>query len=112
MREGLIVYILNPRFEWDDSKAKAQEIRSRHGISFETAITAFDDPLQLRCEDVAHSTPQEEREILIGRMDNGVIITIVFTQRGELSRLISARRSERKEKTLYYENEKAHYYRP
>jgi len=103
------VYILNPGFEWDNDKAKRN--RRRHGISFEAAITAFDDPLQLRCDDAAHSTPQEEREILIGRMDNGVIVTIVFTQRGEVSRLISARRAERKEKTLYYENEKAHYHR-
>ena len=110
MRKALIVYILNPRFEWDDSKAKQNQ--SRHGIPFEAAITAFDDPLQLRFDDIAHSTPQEEREILIGRMDSGVIVTIVFTQREEACRLVSARRAERKERTLYYENEKAHHHRP
>jgi uncharacterized DUF497 family protein len=103
------VYILNPAFEWDDSKAKQN--RSRHGISFAAAVTAFDDPLQLRSGDIAHSTPQEEREILIGRKDGGVIVTVIFTTRGEVIRLISARRAERKERTLYYENEKAHYHR-
>jgi len=40
-------------------------------------------------------------------MDNGVIVTIVFTQRGNVARLISARRAERKEKDPYYENEKS-----
>jgi uncharacterized DUF497 family protein len=110
LRKALIVYILNTRFEWDDSKARQNQ--SRHGISFEAAMTAFDDPPQLRSADVVHSTPREEREILIGRMDNGVVVTIVFTQREEVYRLISARRAERKEKILYYENEKASYDRP
>ena len=103
------MYILNPRFEWDNSKAAKN--RSRHGILFEAAITAFDDPLQLRFEDAAHSQMQEEREILIGKMDNGVIVVVVFTQREEVFRLISARRAERKEKNIYYENEKAHHHR-
>lgn len=110
MSEDLIVYILNPRFEWDDAKDKQNS--SKHGIPFEAAITAFDDPIQLRGDDPVHSTPQEEREILIGRMDNGVMVAIVFTPREEVSRLISARRAERKEKILYYENEKAHHHRP
>lgn len=103
------MYILNPGFEWDDDKARRN--RGRHGLSFQAAITAFDDPLQLRSGDIAHSTPQEEREVLIGRMDSGVIVTIIFTQRGEVCRLISARPAVRKERTLYYENEKTHYQR-
>ena len=109
MREGLIVYILNPGFEWDNLKARQN--RRRHGIAFEKAITAFDDPIQLRFVDKAHSSLQEEREILIGRIDSGVILTIVFTQRGEVSRLISARRAASKEKAAYYEYEKTHYHR-
>jgi len=104
------VYILNPRFEWDHAKNRKNQ--TRHGISFEAAVTAFDDPLQLRFDDSAHSTAQEEREILIGSMDGGAIVTVVFTQREEISRLISARRAESKEKALYYENEKAHLHRP
>ena len=104
------MYILNPRFEWDETKAKQN--RNRHCISFEAAISAFDDPLQLRFDDIAHSTPQELCEILIGRMDNGVIVTVVFTQRGGMRRLISARRAVLKERANYYENQKAHYHRP
>jgi uncharacterized DUF497 family protein len=105
------MYILNmgPRFEWDASKASGN--RAKHGITFEAAMTAFDDPLQLRFYDAVHSTVQEDREILIGRMDNGVIVTIVFTQIGETTRLISARRAQRPERTRYYENEKAHHHR-
>ena len=106
------MYILNmgPRFEWDASKASAN--RAKHGIAFEAAITAFDDPLQLRFYDAAHSTAQEDREILIGSMDNGVVVTIVFAQFGETKRLISARRAQRPERARYYENEKTHYHRP
>ncbi len=106
------MYILNmgSRFEWDVSKASANRIK--HDIAFEAAITAFDDPLQLRFYDAVHSTAQEDREILIGRMDNGVIVTIVFTQFGETMRLISARRAQRQERTRYYENEKTHHHRP
>src|SRR5260370_33303096 len=99
---------MNPRFTWDASKASIN--RANHGIAFEVAITAFDDPLKLRFYDAIHSTTQEDREILIGRMDNGVIVTVVFAQVGEMTRLISARRAKRPERARYYENEKAHYH--
>jgi uncharacterized DUF497 family protein len=106
------MYILNmvPQFEWD--AAKASRNRNKHRITFEAAVTAFDDPLQLRSYDATHATAQEERETLVGRMDNGVIVTIVFTQRWDAMRLISARRAQRPERTKYYENEKAHHDRP
>ena len=52
------------RFEWDDPKAAAN--RRKHGVSFEDAITAFDDPWALRAPDPKHSTTSEERTWLIG----------------------------------------------
>ena len=99
------MYILNrlPRFEWDPDKARIN--KSKHGISFEVASTGFDDPLQLRFDDTMHSTLDEQRSILVGRVDDGIILTIVFTQRGEVLRLISARRAHRKERKRYYEQQ-------
>ncbi|TME69764.1 MAG: BrnT family toxin [Chloroflexi bacterium] len=47
------------RFEWDVQKAAVN--RTKHGISFEEAITAFDDPFALVAPDPRHSATEEER---------------------------------------------------
>ena len=52
-------YILKVRFEWDVQKAAVN--RTKHGISFEEAITAFDDPFALVAPDLRHSATEEER---------------------------------------------------
>jgi hypothetical protein len=90
------------RFDWDPGKATAN--LAKHGVTFEEAITAFDDPFALLAPDVAHSTPEEERRWLIGEADHGVLV-VVFTirQPGNVQRLISARRASRKERRGYEE---------
>jgi uncharacterized DUF497 family protein len=90
------------RFEWDDRKARAN--RAKHDISFEEAITAFDDPFALVAMDTRHSTPNEERTWLIGAADVGVLV-IIYTIReaGEVLRIISARRASRRERRRYEE---------
>ncbi len=52
-----------PTFEWDPAKAVAN--LERHGVSFEDAVTAFQDPLAKVHPDPDHSE-SEPREILIG----------------------------------------------
>ncbi len=93
------------RFEWDPRKAE-RNLR-KHGVSFEQAITAFDDPYALRALDLKHSTPDETREWLIGEADMGVLV-IVFTirQPSGVYRLISARTAKRKERKKYEELKK------
>jgi uncharacterized protein len=88
------------RFEWDDRKAESN--RLKHGIAFEEAMTAFDDPWALRAPDPGHSTPTEQRSWLIGESDSGVVV-VVFTVRqpGDIVRLISARGANRKERKRY-----------
>jgi hypothetical protein len=90
------------RFEWDARKGAAN--LTKHGIGFEEAITAFDDPFALVAPDVVHSTPEEERRWLIGMADHGVLV-VVFTLRhpGDVYRLISARRASREERKRYEE---------
>ena len=90
------------RFDWDAKKAVSN--RSKHGVSFAEAITAFDDPYALIEKDEAHSTLEETRESLIGEAEPGVLV-VIFTVReaGAVYRVISARKASRKEKKLYEE---------
>lgn len=90
------------RFGWDARKAASN--RSKHGISFSEAITAFDDPFALIEKDEAHSTAHEARELLIGEAEPGVLV-VIFTVReaGAVYRIISARRANRRERRLYEE---------
>ncbi len=93
------------RFEWDERKAESN--RLKHGIAFEEAITAFDDPCALRAPDPGHSTPTEQRSWLIGESDSEVVV-VVFTVRqpGDMVRLISARRANRRERKRYEESKR------
>jgi uncharacterized DUF497 family protein len=76
--------------------------RRQHGVPFDAAMTAFDDPFALVATDDAHSTPEEPREWLIGQSDR-VVLVVVFTKRanGEVYRILSARRASRRERQQY-----------
>ena len=89
-------------FEWDARKARTNA--AKHGVMFETAITAFDDPFALVAPDAAHSTATEPRWWLIGEADTGVVV-VVFTVRqpNDVRRIISARRASREERRRYDE---------
>ncbi len=90
-------------FDWDP--AKAAENRKKHGLSFEKAITAFDDPYALIAPDPEHSTQTEVREWLIGKSDGDVVV-VVFTVRqpDNVYRIISARNATRDERRSYEES--------
>lgn len=93
------------RFEWDPEKAA--ENAAKHGVSFDQAIKAFDDPDALFLSDPAHSEG-EVREILIGTADDAGIVLVVFTERrGDAIRIISAREATRKERRRYAKDEAA-----
>jgi uncharacterized DUF497 family protein len=74
------------QFEWDP--AKARQNRLRHGVSFELASTAFDDPNLVLADDAAHSVA-ERRYFAFGSVVDGVI-TVRFTMRGNRVRIIGA----------------------
>ncbi|MCM0605796.1 MAG: BrnT family toxin [Xanthomonadaceae bacterium] len=90
------------KFDWDSKKASSN--KSKHGILFEDAITAFDDPYALIERDEEHSTPTEIRELLIGESEVGVLV-VIFTirEKGHVYRVISARKANKKERRLYEE---------
>ena len=97
-----MVYTVNIRFEWDGKKAEQNALK--HGISFEMAAFAFDDPYALVMDDEKHSAV-EHRQWLIGDSGEKVLV-IVFTMRppkGNI-RIVSARRANRRERKTYEES--------
>ncbi len=85
-------------FEWDPNNAATN--LADHGISFDEAVTAFEDPLSLTIEDPDHSE-HEERLILLGRSRNNRLLVVVHTEREDRIRLISVRPATRRERRDY-----------
>lgn len=85
-------------FEWDDHKA-AVNLRA-HGVSFEMAALAFRDPFAVEWIDMRQDYG-EERSILLGMVEAGVLL-VVYTERTDKIRIVSARRGTKHEQDLYY----------
>ena len=77
---------MSNRFEWDEDKNR--ENLEKHGIAFEDAQYAFADPQRVIAKDVAHSQ-EEERYYCFGKVGAG-ILTVRFTYRGNIIRIIGA----------------------
>ena len=88
------------RFEWDTSKASSN--RKRHGVSFEEAQSVFLDDNALLIDDPDHSV-QEVRFILLGISSRlrTLVVCHCTRQQGNVIRIISARKADRSERTLY-----------
>jgi len=90
------------RFSWDVKKAQSN-IR-KHGISFDEALSVFDDMHARLIPDPDHSQ-EEERFILLGLSETSRILTVVHCYRDEqnIIRIISARKSTKSEEKQYKE---------
>jgi len=86
-----------PAFEWDEDKNAAN--LAKHGIRFEEAASIFEGPV-LSSED--ESSEDEVRERSYGLLDGIVVVCVIHTQRGETTRLISARKATKQERTLFH----------
>jgi uncharacterized protein len=84
-------------FEWDDAKAEAN--LRKHRISFRAATRVFDDPLVLIEQDLSENY-DEDRFLATGRVD-GLLMTVVYTERGDCIRIISARKANCDERRAY-----------
>ena len=87
-------------FEWDQQKAQSNLVK--HGISFKQAQTVFDDPLYVDFYDPDHSQ-NENRYIIIGASSMGHILLVSYTERGNITRIISARKVTKQEFKTYQE---------
>jgi hypothetical protein len=74
------------RFEWDEGKDR--ENQEKHGVSFELAQYAFADPNRVIAEDLKHSGA-EKRYYCFGQVGSG-ILTVRYTYRGDVIRIIGA----------------------
>ena len=84
-------------FEWDEEKAATNW--KKYKVHFNDAMRVFEDDNRLEFYDVAHSD-REERYNTIGMVRD--VLFVVYTERGEYIRIISARRANTKEQRLYY----------
>jgi uncharacterized DUF497 family protein len=87
-------------FEWDPAKAAAN--LRKHCVSFTAAARIFEDTFRLEWEDVREEYG-EERYVTIG-MVNAEVLAVAHPVRGDVIRMISARRATNPEKAQYHEN--------
>jgi uncharacterized DUF497 family protein len=92
------------KFEWNLKKAALN--LSKHGVSFQEALTVFADPLAKIFDDESHSLG-EQREIIIGHSVNQKLLLVCFTAEGESIRIFSAREATKRERKDYEENVKS-----
>ncbi len=82
---------------WDQNKAIVNF--NRHGVSFESAVSALSDDLAITIEDTDHD---EERFITIGMGTNFTLLVVVYCYPDEMTvRIISARKAEPHERKDY-----------
>ena len=87
-------------FEWDPRKAAAN--LAKHKVSFEEEATVFGDPLGRILADPRHSSV-EERAVLLGFSKERRLIAVMYVDRAEVIRIISARLATHHERKNYEE---------
>lgn len=84
-------------FEWDKIKAESNFVK--HRVSFEEAVTIFDD-FGITINDDEEHSQDEERQVAIGYSRQNRLLTVYFTERTRI-RIISARKSIPNERKIY-----------
>ncbi|MGH7496338.1 MAG: BrnT family toxin [bacterium] len=85
-------------FVWNEKKAR--DNRRKHGISFEEACEVFFDPFRQSGDASAHF---EERQFIIGFSLARKILVVVYVERRDQIRIISARKATNEERRIYEE---------
>ena len=85
-------------FEWDPRKARSN--LAKHGIGFDEAETAIDDPWAIVTLDEAHSVLELSWRT-IGLTRCGRLGSVVWTWRGDRIRIVTARPATRRERHIY-----------
>jgi uncharacterized DUF497 family protein len=90
------------RFEWDERENRGN--RTKHGVWFEEAQSAFRDPNARLFPDPEHSE-EEDRFILIGVSSAARPLVVVhcYKESDAVIRIISARKAAKKEFKFYEE---------
>ncbi len=92
-------------FEWDEGNLLKNW--EKHNVTISECEQVFFNKPMIVSSDEKHSD-DEKRWFLLGRTDLDRKLFLVFTLRGNLIRVISARDMNKKEKELYNEEIKKH----
>ncbi|MCU0599546.1 MAG: BrnT family toxin [Desulfobacterales bacterium] len=85
-------------FQWD--KGNPDKNPEKHDVeNWECEQIFFNEPIVI-LDDPIHSG-MEKRWVAFGKTDSGRLLTVIFTIRGNLLRVISARDMSRKERIFY-----------
>jgi len=90
------------KFEWDVQKAEGNLMK--HGVSFQDAASVLGDALSITYPDPDHSV-REHRFVTVGMSRSGKVLMVAHTDRRGNIRIISARKTTRKERKYYEEGE-------
>ena len=90
-------------FEWDQNKNISNT--KKHGITFDEAQSIFNDSSAIIFEDNRFDYG-ETRFVMIGKMyseilNKNILAVVVYTERAEIIRIISARKASKQERKLY-----------
>ena len=85
------------KFVWDSEKAEKNW--RKHRVRFENAVRVFFDDNSIDDFDEIHSD-FEDRYKIIGKVDE--ILVVIYTERDDRHRIISARYATRREENDYY----------
>ena len=85
--------------EYESDPDKAAINQRKHGVAFDEAATCLLDPMALVRED--GDAIGEHRYVLVGMSDVGRTLTVCYTMRGDVPRVISARKATKKEQQSY-----------
>jgi uncharacterized DUF497 family protein len=86
-------------FEWDPRKATINV--TTHRVRFEEAATVFDDGFRIEELDETHSTDREERLRVLGLSSRLRMLLVIYAERDQTIRIISARRATKAESLRY-----------
>lgn len=85
------------QYEWD--AAKAESNLKKHGVSFDEAVVAAEDPLAMHYADLEHG---EVRLTVIG-MASRLLFVVVVEIDNDVMRIVSARNANAFERRQYEE---------
>ncbi|RLD07121.1 MAG: BrnT family toxin [Chloroflexota bacterium] len=88
------------KFEWDDNKRRIN--LRKHGLDFTNAYRAFNEDAFVITDD--REDYNESRYILLGFMREHIVV-IAFTVRGDVIRVISMRKANKREQKSYLQRQ-------
>ncbi len=91
----------NLKFEWDENK-QTNNVK-KHKVTFHEAMTVFSSSLSLTENDDLHSQ-DEERYKTTGYSVKNRLLVVIHTERGNVIRIISARKANKLEHGNYHEH--------